>query len=421
MGNTGHLRIVTEVPGPRSQEMKERAKGSIARAIGPHGDIFIDSAEGALVTDVDGNVFIDLIGGVGAMAVGHSHPGVVAAVQEQVRHYSHTDFSIVPYEPYVRLAERISERCGGDRKVAFFNTGAEAVENAVKIARNATGRPGIVAFEGAFHGRTYMAMSLTARDVPVKEGFGPFVPGVHRIPYPGLDGATVEDATKGLQGVIASDEIAAVIVEPVLGEGGFVVPPEGFLSELRSITEASDVVLICDEVQTGYGRTGEFFASQHSDITPDLVVLGKSIAAGMPLSAVVGDPLLVDAPAANALGGTYPGNPIACAAGLAVLDIFEEEGLVERAAHLGDLLMKGWNEIAASHGSIQEVRGLGAMVGVEFGDPDSVKSHLKEARGKGVLALSAGRRSEVIRHLMPLVIEDSQVSEALEVFAEILY
>lgn len=414
------IELKTEIPGPRSTLLKQRAGGSVPRAIGPGGDIFIEEGSGALVRDVDGNTFIDFIGGVGALAVGHSHPNVVEAIMRQAKRFTHTDFSLVPYDSYLELAERISHLCGGDRKVAFFNSGAEAVENAVKVARHATGKPGIICFEGAFHGRTYMAMTLTAREVPVKDGFGPFIDGVYRVPYPNLKGTTLHASMGAIRDLIETEQIAAVIVEPILGEGGFVVPPPEFLGAVKELTEGSGSLLIADEIQTGYGRTGEFLAVTHSGVRPDLITLGKSIAAGLPLSAIVGEPKFIDSPPPNALGGTYPGNPIACAVGLAVLDIFEEEGLVERSREIGELLRKGWNEIADSFDGIKEIRGLGSMVGVEFRDGGDVRRILDDAKRSGVLALSAGADADVIRHLVPFVISSDQIEEALDVFRKLV-
>lgn len=408
----------TEVPGPRSRELAARAAEVVARPVVPGGEVFIARGEGAVVEDVDGNRLLDFIGGVGCLITGHSHPKVVEAIRSHSARFLHTDFSVVPYPGYLDLAERLSERCGGGRKVAFFNSGAEAVENAVKIARGATGRPGIVCFEGAFHGRTYMALTLTYREAPHKRGFGPFVPEVHRAPFPNFSGATLGDTKGVLDLAFAEHQIAGVIVEPVLGEGGFVVPPAELLPLVASVCRDHEAVFIVDEVQSGYGRTGTFLASDQSGVRPDIVLLGKSIASGLPLSAVVGDPAWMDALEPNALGGTYVGNPVACAAGLAVLDILDEERLIERAKLVGDFLKAEWKAMAGAHPQITSVRGQGAMVGVEFDDPKTTKRFLEEARRRGVLAITAGPRGEVIRHLMPLVMTDEQLAEGTEVFRE---
>lgn len=410
------IRLVTEIPGPRSAEMARRGQDWLARPVAPDGSIFAARGEGAVVEDVDGNRYIDFTGGVGCLAVGHCHPRVLDAVRAQTEAFVHTDFSVVAYESYVALAERISGACGGGRKVALFNSGAEAVENAVKIARSATGRPGIVCFDGAFHGRTLLTMTLTSRDAPIKRGFGPFAPEVYRRPFPGLRGAVLQDAVGQVEETLAGRSIAAVIVEPVLGEGGFVVPPPEFLPELARLCRGGGAVLIADEIQSGYGRTGTFLACDRSGVRPDLVLLGKSIASGLPLSAVVGDPHLMDAPEPHALGGTYVGNPVACAAGLGVLDALTDERLVERAEVIGERLIGRWQAIGARCGGIREVRGLGAMVGVEFEDPGRLAKLIATARRRGVLALSAGAEDSVLRHLMPLVISDSQLDEGLSVF-----
>jgi 4-aminobutyrate aminotransferase/(S)-3-amino-2-methylpropionate transaminase len=411
------IRLVTEIPGPRSRALAERGAASIARPVAPSDDLFAARAEGAVVEDVDGNRFLDFTGGVGCVATGHCHPSVVEAVRDQAGRFLHTDFSVVAYEGYVELAERIARATGGNRKVAFFNSGAEGIENAVKIARGASGRPGIVCFQGAFHGRTLLTMTLTAREVPVKRGFGPFATGVFRAPYPGLRGATLEESLSAVEALLRSLEIAAVVVEPVLGEGGFVVPPPEFLQGIERLCRSSGVAFVADEIQTGYGRTGRFLASDHSGARPDLLVLGKSLASGLPLSAVAGDPAWTDALVPHALGGTYVGNPVACAAGLAVLDVMEREGLIERAAAIGDRLVEGWRKIAArSSGAIREVRGLGSMVGVELQDATVVARIVEGARRRGVLLLTAGEDARVVRHLMPLVTTDAQLDEALGVF-----
>lgn len=413
----GSISLKTQVPGPVSLAMAERSAGAVPRPLTPYGKVWAARGEGAVLEDVDGNRFIDMIGGVGCLVAGHSHPKVVDAVVEQARRFTHTDFSLIPYEGYTLLAERISELCGGGRKVGFFNSGAEAVENAVKIARAATGRPGIICFEGAFHGRTFMAMSLTHREQPYKLGFGPFVPEVYRAPYPGFDGATLEDSLSAVEAIMTAHEVAGAIVEPVLGEAGFIPAADGFLPGLAGLCELHGSVLIADEIQSGYGRTGTFLASDHSGVRPGLVTLAKSIAAGIPLSAVVGDPRWFDALSQNAVGGTYVGNPVAQAAAHAVLDVMEGEGLLARAKAIGEALTQGWSKVADGTDVIVEVRGLGAMVGVVFKDAAAADAVIDGALQRGVIAMKAGRDGDVIRHLMPLVITDEQVDEAMEVFA----
>lgn len=415
----GSIRLVTEVPGPRSRELAARSSGSVGRPVMP-GDVFVARGEGAVLEDVDGNRLIDLIGGLGCLVVGHSHPRVVEAVRSQAGLYLHTDFSVVGYDSYVTLAERLSEACGSGRKVGFFNSGAEAIENAVKVARAVTGRPGVACFEGGFHGRTYMAMTLTSRETPYKEGFGPFVPEVHRLPYPGFEGATLDGFEAAAGELFSERAIAAVVVEPVLGEGGFVVPPRGFLQAVERLCREHGAAFVADEIQSGYGRTGTFLASEQAGVRPDMVTLGKSIAAGLPLSAVAGDPAWLDALPSGALGGTYVGNPVACAAALAVLDVFEEEKLLQRAREVGERLTSAWEEIAARTAAIRAVRGVGAMVGVEFEDAGLLAGLLSGARSRGVLAITAGKERRVLRHLVPLVVTDEQLDEALGVFGDLL-
>jgi 4-aminobutyrate aminotransferase len=372
-----------------------------------------------MVEDVDGNRYLDLVGGLGCLAVGHCHPRVVEAIREQALKFLHTDYSVIPYDLYHRLAEAVSHHCGGERKVAFFNSGAEAIENAVKIARAVTRRPGIVCFEGAFHGRTNLTLALTHREVPYKQGFGPFTPEVYRLPYPGFEGATMESFEKAARELFPKHDIAAAVVEPVLGEGGFVVPPPEFLPLVKWFTKEYGALLVADEIQTGYGRTGMFLASERRGVRPDLVALGKSIASGLPLSAVAGEPDLMDALGPGTLGGTYVGNPVALAAGIAVLEIIDEDNLVDRAKHLGDLITTGWTAIAAAvPGLIGDIRGLGSMVGVEFRDRETLARLRTTAMQLGVLTVTAGKEGKVLRHLLPLVITDDQLAETFAVFNE---
>lgn len=416
----GSIQLKTEVPGPKSRALMKRSALVQPAPLVPYGQVFAKGGSGAVLEDVDGNRFIDLIGGVGCLITGHNHPGVQAAVVEQASRFLHTDFSLVPYESYVELAERISVLCGGDRKVGFFNSGAEAVENAVKVAKRATGRQGIVCFEGAFHGRTMMAMTLTHREVPYKDGFGPFAAEVYRAPYAGFEGASLEDSLGAVETLLSESQIAGVIVEPVLGEGGFVVPPQGFLPGLFDLCERTGTLLIADEVQSGYGRTGNFLAADASGVRPHLVTLGKSIASGLPLSALVADAEPIDRLPSNSLGGTYVGNPVACAAGIAVLEAIEREGLMERAVAVGRALTTGWEKLAARLESVVEVRGMGSMVGVELSESGSAQLVAGAAVGRGLLCMAAGSQGKVIRHLMPLVITDDQIEEAFGVFEEVL-
>ncbi len=407
------IELVTDIPGPGSRKLGSQAALSVAGPVSPFGEVFIASGRGAVVEDVDGNHLLDLVSGLGCLAVGHSHPHVVDAVKAQAERFLHTDYNVVAYEVYQQLAERVAAASGGNRRVAFFNSGAEAVENSVKVARAVTGRPGIMCFEGAFHGRTHMAMSLTHREHPYKAGFGPFSPDVHRVPYPGLDASTMDEfraeASAGMEG----GSIAAAIVEPILGEGGVIVPPDGFLEALAELCHRHGALLIVDEIQTGYGRTGRFLASQHSEADPDLILLGKSIASGLPLSAVAGKAQILDKLDLHALGGTYVGNPVACAAGLAVLDVMEAEKLIERAEPIGSRLKEAWQEIGDNDRRIKGVRGRGAMVGVSFRTADEANKVAAAAASRGVLVTTAGLRGNVVRHLPPLVLTDDELEEAI--------
>jgi 4-aminobutyrate aminotransferase/(S)-3-amino-2-methylpropionate transaminase len=432
----GTINIVTEIPGPKSKALGERKARVVADPIDLHVPVFIADGRGASFTDVDGNTFLDFSGGLGCLAVGHSHPKVVEAVKRQAERFSHTDFSVVPYESWVELAERlVSLTGGGDRKAVFFNSGAEAVENAVKIAKAATGRSAVICFENAFHGRTLMAMSLTSRLIPYKVGFGPFAPEVYRMPYPysyrsprGEDAGTaaLEAIERAFVAVVDPNSVAAMVVEPVQGEGGFIVPTADFLPGLQALCRKHGIVLIADEVQTGCGRTGRFLASEHWEFEPDLVTLAKALGAGYPISAVVGRSELMDAPGPNAIGGTYIGNPVACAAANAVLEVIEEEGLIERAGHLGKVIRERWEEIARDVSAVGEIRGVGAMVGVEMVKdrtsrepaPEFVSRLIGNAAQRGVVAVSCGIYKNVVRHLIPLVITDEELEEGLDVLAE---
>ncbi|HEX2030224.1 MAG TPA: 4-aminobutyrate--2-oxoglutarate transaminase [Actinomycetota bacterium] len=429
--------IVTEIPGPRSRAVVERKATVVADALDLHTETIIDRAEGAAFTDLDGNTLLDFSGGLGCHIVGYSHPKVVEAVQRAAGRFSHTDFSVIPYESYVELAERlVSATGGGERKVFLANSGAEAVENAVKIARAATGRSAILCFEGAFHGRTLLAMTLTSRHAPYKTGFGPFAPEVYRLPYaypyrspdPDRAGAlALEAIERAFTTSVDPSNVAAAIIEPVLGEGGFVVPSPDFLPGLAEILRRHGILLIADEIQTGYGRTGRFLASEHFGVEPDLVTLGKSIASGYPLTAVVGRAEVMDATGPSTIGGTYVGNPVACAAANAVLDVIEEEGLVERAEAVGKTIRSRWEEVSSDLPEIGEIRGLGAMVGVEFVKDRETKEPNRElvsritsgTTGRGVVSVSCGIYKNVLRHLMPLIISDEELAEGLDVMTDV--
>jgi len=430
------IQMVTKIPGPRSAAILERKARVVADPIDIHVPAVIDHALGARVTDVDGNIMLDFSGGLGCQLVGYSHPKVVEAVQKQAAKVSHTDFSVIPYESYVELAERLVALTGvTEGKVALFNAGAEAVENAVKFARAATGRPAILCFEGGFHGRTLLAMTLTSRHKPYKQGFGPFAPEVYRLPYsypyrsahPDESGRlALEAIERAFVTVVDPKSVAAVVVEPIQGEGGFVVPAPGFLQGLASLCRKHGIFLIADEVQTGCGRTGAFLASEHFGFEPDIVVLAKALAVGYPLSAVVGRKEIMDAPGPSAIGGTYVGNPVACAAANAVLQVIEEEGLIERAEQVGKTLRARWEQVAQDVPQIGDVRGVGAMVGVEFvkdrdtkqPDEDVLGALIRGAMQNGVVAVSCGIYHNVLRHLLPLVITDEELDEGLDVLGD---
>lgn len=434
-----HIKLVTDVPGPESRKILARHERCVARALQLGFPAAIRAAEGAILTDVDGNRFIDLAGGVGVMNVGHSDPAVVRAAAAQLQRFVHTDYTVAPYALYGEVAERLVGLVPGAEKAAFFNTGAEAVENAIKIARAYTGRKAVIAFEGAFHGRTWMALALTSKTTPYKQGFLPLAPEVYRIPYAypyrppvaPVGGQSFGEACaalldKAFTQLVAAEDVAALIVEPVLGEGGFVVPPGDYLPALKRRCEQHGIVFIADEVQTGFGRTGKLFAVEHSQVQPDLVVLAKSIAAGFPLSAVVGRAAVMDAPLAGALGGTYPGNPVALASAMAVLDRFADGTLLARSRRIGEQIRQRFAALAETTELIGDVRGLGAMSAVEFvtdrrtKEPAqaAVQAIIEHAARRGVLALPAGVAGNCIRCLAPLVITDEQLHEALDVLEE---
>jgi 4-aminobutyrate aminotransferase / (S)-3-amino-2-methylpropionate transaminase / 5-aminovalerate transaminase len=428
VATTRTIDVRTGIPGPRSQEILERLDRAVASPLSITVPIVAAEGRGAALTDVDGNTFIDFTGGVGCLNVGHSHPRVVQAAQEQLERFAHTDFTVVPYEVYVRLAERLLERAPfhGPAKAAFFNAGTEAVENAVKFARSYTKRPAVIAFEGGFHGRTMLSMTLTSKTHPYKAGLGPFAPEVYRVPFAHeYRGPSAKDALAALERafvtLVAPETVAAIVVEPVQGEGGFLVAPQEFLRGLREICDRHGIVLVIDEVQTGFGRTGRMFAIEHYGIEPDLMTVAKSIAGGLPLSGVLGKAAIMDAPPDSAVGGTYVGNPVAQAAALAVLDVFDEEGLVERANEIGDTIrahMLQWQE---RWSAIGDVRGLGAMLALELvrdrgtkePAPELASAVVEAAAERGLLLLKAGLFSNCIRVLVPLVIGDGELDEAL--------
>ena len=435
MATTRAIRLTTKIPGPRSREIVERKERVIAKPMSLYLPIVAAEGHGSTLTDVDGNSYLDFTGGVGCLNVGHSHPKVVEAVQEQAARFLHTDFTIIPYEVCVTLAERLLAIApfSGPAKAAFFNAGTEAVENAVKFARSYTRRPAVIGFEGAFHGRTLLSLTLTSKTHPYKAGLGPFAPEVYRVPFPNAyRGITSADALAALERAfitqVAAETVAAIVLEPVQGEGGFIVAPQEFVSGVRAICDRHGIVLVVDEVQTGFGRTGRMFAIEHYGVEPDLMTVAKSIAAGLPLSGVLGKAEIMDAPGDSAVGGTFVGNPVAQAAALAVLDVFEEEGLVERAERIGETIrgrMLAWQE---RHSQIGDVRGLGAMLAIEYvrdpvtkePAPELAARVAEEAAQRGLLLLKAGTYSNCNRVLCPLVITDSELDEALGAWEDAL-
>lgn len=417
-----------------NKELNERRLQATPRGIGVMCDFYADKAENATLWDVEGNEVIDFAAGIAVLNTGHRHPKVMAAVEKQLHAFTHTAYQIVPYAGYVELAEKINARVPieGPAKTAFFSTGAEAVENAVKIARAYTKRPGLITFGGGFHGRTYMTMALTGKVAPYKIGFGPFPGSIFHAQYPNaLHDVSTADALKSLERIfkadIAPDQVAAIVLEPVQGEGGFVVAPDDFMQALRKLCDTHGILLIADEVQTGFARTGKLFAMEHHSVKPDLITMAKSLAGGLPLSAVSGRAEVMDAPAPGGLGGTYAGNPLAIASALAVLEVIEEENLCERATHLGKHLVEVLNKAKADCPQIADIRALGSMVAVEFADPQTgepspeftrqVQARALEA---GLLLLSCGVYGNVIRFLYPLTIPEAQFRRALDIISSSL-
>ncbi|MGC4174300.1 4-aminobutyrate--2-oxoglutarate transaminase [Demequina sp.] len=428
-------KIVTEIPGPVSKELLERKAAAVAAGVAHTVPIAAVAAGGGVIVDADGNSLIDLGAGIAVTSVGNSHPKVVEAVQRQAAAFTHTCFMISPYEGYVAVAEALNRLTPGDhaKKSALFNSGAEAVENAVKIARKFTGRQAVVAFDHAYHGRTNLTMALTAKSMPYKSGFGPFASEVYRAPmsYPFHDGLSGEDAAKRAISVIdkqvGAANLAAVIIEPIQGEGGFIVPADGFLNAISEWCTANGVVFIADEVQTGFTRTGAMFASELFGIVPDLITTAKGIAGGLPLAAVTGRAEIMDATHAGGLGGTYGGNPIACAAALAAIEAFETEGFIENAKTIGEALFTRLGAMQEADARIGEVRGRGAMIAVEFvkpgtheADPALASAVAKGCIAQGVVVLTCGTYGNIIRFLPPLTIPSDLLDEGLDVVASVL-
>ncbi|HSI50422.1 MAG TPA: 4-aminobutyrate--2-oxoglutarate transaminase [Ideonella sp.] len=418
---------------PNNAMLMARRRAALPTGLGQTYEVFAERALNAEVWDVEGKRYIDFGGGIAVLNTGHNHPKIVAAVKTQLDKVHHTCFQVLAYEPYVELAERLIEKTPGDfaKKAYFLSTGAEAVENAVKIARAATGRQAVIAFGGGFHGRTLLGMALTGKVAPYKAGFGPFPAEIYHAEYPNpLHGISTAEALRSVEHIFKYDveaaRVAAIIIEPVQGEGGFYVAPKDFVQALRKLCDQHGIVLIADEVQTGAGRTGTWLASEQWGVAADIVTMAKSMAGGFPLSAVIGRADLMDKPLPGGLGGTYAGNPLACAAALAVLDVFEEEQLLARSVAVGEKLTVGLKALATKHRQIQDVRGLGAMVAVELfkdgdheqPDADLTKRVCAEAIKRGLVLLSCGVYANVIRVLVPLTASDALLDEGLAVLGE---
>ncbi|MCD2514502.1 4-aminobutyrate--2-oxoglutarate transaminase [Comamonas endophytica] len=415
-----------------NQQINQRRLDATPRGVGVMCNFYADRAENATIWDVEGRQYTDFAAGIAVVNTGHRHPKIVAAVQAQLERFTHTAFQIVPYESAVALAERINALApiDGPKKTAFFTTGAEAVENAIKIARVSTGRPGVIAFGGGFHGRTMMGLALTGKVQPYKAGFGPFPGEVYHLPFPApLRGVTVQDSLDALEHLFKCDvdpaRVAAIIVEPVQGEGGFNVADAALFASLRQVCDKHGILLIADEVQTGFGRTGKLFAMEHYPTRPDIMTMAKSLAGGMPLSAVCGRAEVMDAANPGGLGGTYAGNPLAVAAAHAVIDVIEQEQLLARSVALGARLQEFLSGLSERVPAIAEVRGLGSMVAMECVDPETrapdsalVGRIQKEALERGLLLLSCGQYGNVIRFLYPLTIPDAQFDAALQTLEE---
>ena len=416
-----------------NNEFHQRRLSATPRGVGVMCNFFAQSAQNATLTDVEGNEYIDFAAGIAVLNTGHRHPRMVAAVEQQLQQFTHTAYQIVPYESYVSLAEKLNELAPvkGPAKTAFFSTGAEAVENAVKIARAHTGRPGVIAFGGGFHGRTYMTMALTGKVAPYKLGFGPFPGSVYHVPYPSaLYGISTADSITALERLFKADieakQVAAIILEPVQGEGGFNVAPKELVAAVRRLCDEHGIVMIADEVQSGFARTGKLFAMDHYVDKPDLMTMAKSLAGGMPLSGVVGNAQIMDAPAPGGLGGTYAGNPLAVAAAHAVLDIIDNEALCERAQFLGERLLATLQEVKGWCPALVEARGVGSMIAAEFFDPATgepsaaiAQKIQQQALEQGLLLLTCGQYGNVIRFLYPLTIPDAQFSRALTILQSV--
>ena len=423
-------RIVTAIPGPKSVEMQKRRVEVVSAGVSSTLPVYVKRAGGGIVEDIDGNSFIDLASGIAVTTVGNSNPRVVANVQEAVEQFTHTCFMIAPYESYVQVCEALSRLTPGThaKKSALFNSGAEALENAVKIARYFTKRDGVVVVEHGYHGRTNLTMAMTAKNMPYKKGFGPFAPEIYRVPtsYPfhdGLSGAqAAANAISKIEKEVGSDQVAAIVIEPIQGEGGFIVPAPGFLSALAKWAKDHGVLFIADEVQTGFARTGDMFASEFEQVVPDLITMAKGMGGGLPVAAVTGRADVMDSIHAGGLGGTYGGNPIALAGALGAIETIEKDNLIQAAKHIESIMIPRLQNMAKQHQLIGDVRGRGAMIAIEIVKPgtntpdsDTTTKIVKSCHAEGVLVLTAGTYGNVLRFLPPLVINDELLNEGLDV------
>jgi 4-aminobutyrate aminotransferase/(S)-3-amino-2-methylpropionate transaminase len=423
-------RVVTEIPGPRSQQLSARRQAVVPPGVSTALPVFVDRAGGGILVDVDGNHLIDLGSGIAVVSVGNAAPRVVEAVRSQVDRFTHTCFMVTPYEGYVAVCEALNRLTPGDhdKRSMLVNTGAEAIENAVKIARYATGRQAVVVFDQGYHGRTLLTMTMTAKSMPYKHGFGPFAPEVYRAPYsyPFRGRGDLTETIRQLEMTVGASTIACVVVEPIAGEGGFVVPAAGWLKGLSDWCTASGIVLIADEVQTGFARTGDMFACEHEGVVPDIVATAKALGGGLPLAGVTGRTQLMDSVHVGGLGGTYGGNPVACAAALAAIETIETDDLAARAHHIEQVMRPRLLAAQQRHASIGDVRGRGAMLAVEIvgadGAPDAAATAAvaKACHAEGVVVLTAGTSGNVLRFLPPLVIGDDLLADALDVLDKAL-
>lgn len=435
-----YANIQTNIPGEKSKQLVERRQNIVPKGVSNGIPAFAASAQGALVTDVDGNTFIDFVGAIGVMNVGHGHPKVKQALHEQIDQFIHTGFNVMMYESYIELAEKLAALAPGDheKKVLLQNSGAEAVENAVKIARKYTKRQGIISFSRGYHGRTLMTMTMTSKVKPYKFEFGPFAPEVYKAPFPYMyrrpEGLTeeqyedyiLEEFRNFFITEVAPESIAAVVMEPVQGEGGFIVPGKKFVQGVYQICKENGILFVADEIQTGFARTGRYFAIEHFDVVPDLITVSKSMGAGVPISGVIGRKEIMDFAEPGELGGTYSGSPLGCKAALAVLDIIEEENLNQRGQEIGQKVIDRFEQLAKKFDCIGDIRGLGAMCAMELVKDKQTKAPakeltnqiIKEANSRGLLLFSAGVYGNVIRLLMPLVITDEQLEEGLAIIEQ---